>query len=322
MMDSFKLVPRRLVLRSILVGSAAAGLAFLSNRWAAGALHLDHRAMTGWVGPIVEELLKTALVVYLVVRARVGFMVDAGIHGFAIGAGFALVENAYYAHVLGNAGVWLWVFRGLGTAVMHGSTTAIVAILAKYFSDRAGGPTVMSFLPGIALSILLHSGFNRLSAWPLLATFAALLAAPLILIFVFEVSERATRDWLGRGFDHDVEVLELIQSGGIRTTPTGRYLDALRNRLPGSVVADILCMLQIHLELAARAKGILLAREAGVEIQAGPDVRANLEELRFLERAIGPTGRLAVTPLLRTSSRDLWQIYMLRKRTRGIRPRR
>jgi protease PrsW len=322
MMDSFKLVSRRLVLRSIIVGCAAAGLAFLLNGWVRSTFHLDRAAMTGVAGPVTEEILKAALVLYLVARARVGFMVDAGIHGFAVGTGFALVENAYYARALGETSLWLWVFRGLGTAVMHGSTTAIVGVLTKYFTDRAGTRAAHLFLPGVALSILLHSGFNRLGPWPLLATLAALIFAPLVLVLVFEVSERATRDWLGRGFDHDVEILELIGSGEIRTTPTGQYLDALRNRLSGPVVADILCMLQIHLELAARAKGILLAREAGLEIDAGRDAEANLEELRYLERAIGPTGRLAVMPLLRTSSRDLWQIYMLRKTGRGLHARR
>jgi protease PrsW len=314
MMDTFKLIPRRLVLRSIAAGSAAAVLAFLWNAWAMESFRLTRPEMTRIYGPTAEELLKAALVVYLVGKARVGFMVDAGIHGFAVGTGFALVENAYYATVLGDTSVWLWVVRGLGTAVMHGSTTAIVGILAKYFADRVQARRVLLFLPGLVLAILLHAGFNSLGRWPLLATFASLFFMPLVLIFVFEASERATRDWLGRGFDHDIEILELIESGGIRQTPTGQYLETLRSRFPGPVLADMLCLLQVHLELAARAKGILIAREAGIEIPTGDDTRANLGELRYLERAIGPTGRLAITPLLRTSSRDLWQIYMLRER--------
>jgi hypothetical protein len=263
----------------------------------------------------VEETLKAAVVTYLVARSRVGFMVDAGIHGFAVGTGFALVENAYYAAALRDLSPWLWVFRGLGTALMHGSATAIVAILSKFLTDRSGSRAAQHFLPGLAIAIALHSGFNHLTPWPLLATFAPLLLTPLVLLLVFEWSERGTRDWLGTGFDHDVEILELIESGEIRNTPTGRYLELLRGRFPGPVVADMLCMLQIHLELAARAKGILVARQAGVELPVGAEVRANLEELRHLERLVGPTGRLAVTPLLRTSSRDLWQITMLRAKS-------
>jgi hypothetical protein len=73
----------------------------------------------------------------------------------------------------------------------------------------------------------------------------------------------------------------------------------------------MLCMLQIHLELSVRAKGMLLAREAGLPVVIGADVRANLEELRYLEKAIGPTGLLAMKPIRRQSSRDLWQLHAL-----------
>ena len=41
------------------------------------------------------------------------------------------------------------------------------------------------------------------------------------------------------------------------------------------------------------------------------DARANLLELEYLQKTIGPTGRLAIAPFIKTSSRDLWQIYML-----------
>ena len=50
---------------------------------------------------MVEESLKGALVIYLIVRRRIGFFVDAAIAGFAVGAGFATLENAYYALELG-----------------------------------------------------------------------------------------------------------------------------------------------------------------------------------------------------------------------------
>jgi hypothetical protein len=72
----------------------------------------------------------------------------------------------------------------------------------------------------------------------------------------------------------------------------------------------------VHLELSLRAKGMLLARALGVDVPVDDAVRANLSELKFLERAVGPTGLLAILPLRRTSRRDLWQILML-ERSRG-----
>ena len=43
----------------------------------------------------------------------------------------------------------------------------------------------------------------------------------------------------------------------------------------------------------------------------GDEIRANLEELKYLEKAIGATGLLAVRPLVKSSSHDLWHLYML-----------
>ena len=53
-----------------------------------------------------------------------------------------------------------------------------------------------------------------------------------------------------------------------------------------------------------RAKGQMIARAAGYDLPLGEDVKANFAELRYLERAIGPTGRLALQPFLQTSGRE------------------
>jgi len=76
----------------------------------------------------------------------------------------------------------------------------------------------------------------------------------------------------------------------------------------------MLCLLQIHVELSARAKGLLITRAAGIDLPSDENVRANLDEMRFLERSIGPTGLIAIQPCLRTSSRDLWHLYVLQSK--------
>jgi RsiW-degrading membrane proteinase PrsW (M82 family) len=312
LMDSYKLVTRRGVALSLAAGAVAAGLALLVNAWLLDGAGIGARVVTRYLAPVVEESFKAAFVIWLIRAGRVGFMVDAGIHGFAAGTGFALIENLYYAGALGgDAGLGLWIVRGLGTAVMHGSTTAIVGILSKDLVDRHDSKALPRFLPGLLIAIAVHSAFNHFVLNPLLSTALLLVIMPLLVVAVFERSERATRDWLGAGLDTDVELLELILSGEIRHSHAGEYLESLRLRFPGTVVADMLCYLQIYLELALRAKGMLIARAAGIDLPRDPTVGANFEEMRFLERSIGPTGKLAVHPLLRIGGRELWQLTML-----------
>ena len=129
------------------------------------------------------------------------------------------------------------------------------------------------------------------------------------MLVVFEQSERATRRWLGSGFDTDMELLEQIMSPAMRESPVGQYLSALRQHFDGTVVADMLCLLRIQAELSMRAKALLMARQAGIAIAVDDDVKANLEEMRYLEKSMGPTGRLALDPFRKKSSRDLWELY-------------
>ena len=313
LLDSYKLITRRDIFRSILAGATAALLAYFANAAAFGTLHLDPAIVKRYIAPVVEETAKAVLVVYIVRAEKVGFMVDAGIHGFAIGTGFALVENVYYAWTLGTSSLGLWIVRGLGTAILHGSTTAVLGILSKDLTDRHDSRALRWFVPGWLIAVIVHSLYNHVLVNPLLAATLLLVAVPLLVFVVFERSERATRDWLGIGLDSDMERLELILSGDVPDTPLGEYLESLKHRFTGPVVADMLCLMRIQLELSMRAKGILIARAAGVSVEIDEHVRANLEELKFLERSIGPTGQLALMPFLRTSSRDLWQIYMLKR---------
>ena len=310
-LDSFKLVSPRSVLFALLAGAGAGVAGAEASEWLVVATRLGPAPLSRYVAPLVEEGLKAVWVVVLVRRGRIGFLVDAAILGFAVGTGFALVENVEYLWELAEPRLLLWLVRGVGTAILHGATTAIFAILAKAFTDRHPARPVLALLPGFLAATIVHSLYNHFLLPPILAAAVLLVALPLLVIAVFARSERTTRDWLGVGLDTDLDLVETIVSGQALETRVGEYLRSLKAHFPGELVADMLCLLRIQAELAIRAKGLLLAREAGLEAPVGEDVSANLRELRYLEKSIGRTGLLALKPILRRSARDLWQVHLL-----------
>jgi RsiW-degrading membrane proteinase PrsW (M82 family) len=311
LIDSFKLVRFRATVQAIVVGCAVAVICYLINATLAEALTITSGSYSRYIAPLVEELLKSVLLVFLVRTRRIGFMVDAAIFGFAVGAGFAFIENIYYLQALSHEPITTWVVRGFGTAVMHGATTAIFGILGRVLADRWGDRNLATFLPGLAAAAVLHSTFNHFILPPVISTALVLVVFPTIVIIIFNRSERATQRWLGSGLDSELELLHLITSGRISESPVGMFLDNLRHRFPDDVVVDILCYMRLHLELALQAKGVLLLRQANLDYSIDPELKSQFDELRFLEGRIGLTGKLAIAPFLRTSSRDLWQIYML-----------
>ena len=311
LIDSYKLVAPRAILLSLLAGVAAALAGYGANVTLRPALDLDLVRYSRYVAPVVEESLKAAFVVFLLRRSKLGFVVDAAIHGFAIGTGFAFVENLYYVQVSVDATLWTWIVRGFGTAIMHGGTTAIVAMVSKTFHNRRGAFPLYLVLPGLSVAIVLHSLYNHFLLHPLLATGLIVLVFPWLSVAVFQYSERETKAWLGTGFDTDQELLRVMRSGQMSETPVGRYIMTLRKRFAAEVIVDMLCLLRLRAELAIRAKGVLMMREAGFEAAPDPALKDKFEELRYLEKSIGRTGLLAIDPFLHTSARDLWQLTVI-----------
>ncbi|MFH1312407.1 MAG: PrsW family glutamic-type intramembrane protease [Candidatus Eisenbacteria bacterium] len=313
-LDSFKLVSVRMIVQTILIGCVAAVVLMFLNGPIQRVCGMEIQTFSRYLAPVLEELLKAVPLIYLISRKRLGFMVDAAICGFAVGAGFAVIENIYYLRSLEEANILAWIIRGFGTAVMHGGTTAIFAVLAKNRSDRYARGGFHVFLPGLLIAIAIHSFFNHFFLLPHVYTIAQLIVLPVLVVITFTQSERILRNWLEVGLDSDVQLLSYVTTGTISTTRIGEYLTSLQARFPGEIVADMLCFLRVHLELAVRAKGILLMREAGFRVPADPETKARLTELKFLEKSIGKTGQLAMAPFLHTSSHDLWQLYLLEEK--------
>jgi protease PrsW len=285
-MDSFKLVRPRTVLTAIGAGAVAALLSLALYDPVREATGAGAAVFTRYVAPVIEELAKASFVIYSVTRSRLGFLVDAAVIGFAVGAGFGLIENVHYlALAPPQTPTMLWLVRGLGTAMLHGATMSVFAMMSKTMADRATGRLAPAFLPGLAVAIVIHSAFNHILLPPL----------------------------IGSGLDLEMELLQLVTSEHFVSTRFGRYLQQLRARFPGPIVTDMFCLLRVELELSVQARAMLMAREAGLDVPFDEDVPACLAELEYLHRSIGPTGMLALKPLQVTGQRDQWHKYLMRE---------
>ena len=310
-LDSYKLVPLKWVIGLIALGAGSALASYPINVAGLTWLDLSFSSYTRYVAPLVEEFLKACVIFFLMRRNRIGFLVDAAIFGFAVGAGFAIFENLFYLQALPQTALGTWIVRGFGTAIMHGGATAIFAIVSHTLIGQHTSSGRIVLLPGFMVAVIAHSVYNHFFLAPIINTMVILASLPLLLIIVFKQSEQSVSDWLGAGFDANTELLELLNSGEFSTSKVGMYLNSLKEKFEGSVVVDLLCYLRLHTELSIRAKGLLMMRESGFVNKTGEETKAKLDEMKFLENSIGTTGKLAISPFLQMSQKDLWQFYML-----------
>jgi RsiW-degrading membrane proteinase PrsW (M82 family) len=310
-MDSYKLVRLRNVLWVILAGSLLPVVGYWANANVIGALGWDLPTYSRYAAPVIEEGLKALVMVYLFRTLRIGFLIDAAILGFAVGAGFGMVENFYYLYMASDAHIAVWVVRGFGTAIMHGGTMAIFGVMAQTLTERSMKINPLLLLPGFIVAICIHSTFNHFPGTPILTTIATMIALPTVFLIVFQKGARTMHEWLEVDFDEDALLLQQINSGKFAESKIGRFLEDLKQKFEGPVVVDMLCYLRLYTELALRAKGVLMMRENGLDTPVGERTHAKFEEMRYLEKSIGKTGCLAMSPFLQMTRKDLWQLYVL-----------
>jgi RsiW-degrading membrane proteinase PrsW (M82 family) len=310
-LDSHRLLGTGFIARMFVAGGAIAVLCAFVNAFAIDLLNVQFDRYTRFVGPLIEELLKASVIVYLFRTNRIGFLIDAGILGFTVGAGFSFVENIYYLTTVHDAHYGVWIVRGFGTAIMHGGATALFAIIAEVMTERHLKMNPLLYVPGLIVAFLVHSVFNHFPVSPILAAAVTLLILPTILFLLFERNQTTIHNFLEMDFAAHRRLLKQIRHGEFSGCEAGRFLKDMKDKLAGPVAEEMIQYFCLHTELVLSAESILLAREQGVEMEVGREIEAKLRAMHELERHIGRAGLRALRPHLQFTAKDMWEVHLL-----------
>lgn len=309
--DSYRLTSLGEMVETIAAGLALAVGAYFINGYLIGALAIDYATYSRFGGPVVEELLKAAVLVFFFTRNRIGFMIDATIMGFAVGTGFAVFENLYFLATLRDAEFGTWIIRGFGSAIMHGGATALFAALSQSMIERRGKVRPWYFLVGLFAAIAIHIAYNQFSGTAIYSTVGVLLGLPLVFLFIFTKSEHAVHQWLVHDYESHQQLLDDIESGRFAHTEAGRFIQSLSRRFDRPAIDDIFEYLKLHAQLVLRAEKRSLARESNEKPEPESAVREDLKRLHNLEKRIGRTALATLWPHLHFSRRELWELHEL-----------
>jgi RsiW-degrading membrane proteinase PrsW (M82 family) len=318
-LDVFNLISFRVISALLGVGAGIAVISLFANGGLLEGFPIGTGDYSRYVAPIVEETLKAAPIVAMFHRNRIGFKIDAAIAGFALGAGFSILENLWFVFTIADANVSAWLVRGFGTAIMHGSTTALFAIIAHEMTERqaAGAADLykfnpLLFLPGLALAIIIHASFNHFGEQPLLVMVLTLLLAPLTLFLALARSATATNEWLKADESAHRELLADIRSGRFDESDKGRALVQALARLDENLTPDARAYIELKLELVLRAEELISASHQGAGAGVTSDDRQKFAQLDMLTRRLGRPIVEALTSRMGLSRNDLWEFSRLR----------
>jgi RsiW-degrading membrane proteinase PrsW (M82 family) len=320
-LDAFKLMSLREILVLLVLGGICAGLAWPVSGRLLDALPIGFSFYSRFVAPWIEEAIKAAAMILLFRLNRIGYKLDAVISGFAIGAGFSVVENIVYLLRFPDYGAGTWLVRGLGTAVMHGTTLAILAAIAHEFAERENREAAGDFdfhlwwfVPGYLVAVALHTAFNQFPDRPLLAMMGAAIFAPLALIAIFNFGAAEAERWLTAEHEGHKAQWETLRAGKWPNSPAGRKIAALAKRLAPESATRIRRYWELKAWLVAEAEETMLEEAAGDAAFDPEQIRATLAELDGLQRALGRSSFTAMSALLPFSRNDEWELSELRQR--------
>lgn len=320
-LDAFALMRFREIALLLVLGGVAALACYPISGRMIDALPLGFNFYSRFIAPWIEEAIKGLVVVGLFRANRIGYKLDAVISGFAIGAGFSVVENIIYLIRMPDYGLGTWLVRGIGTAVMHGTTLAIFAASAHEFAERESRESAGQFdfhlrwfIPGYLAAVALHTLFNQFPDRPLVAMIGAMLVAPIALVAILNFGTSEAQAWLTAEYAAHKTALEALDAG---KWPEGRAsapIAALAQRLGPGPAGKIRDYWRTLSWLVVEAEEAMIEESAGDVAFDRSKTAAAFADLARLRGELGKSGFAALKPLLPFSRNDYWEVSELRQR--------
>ena len=310
--DNFALISVRNLLLQVLYGMVTALVCFGLFQLTGEMLADEH---SDYVNPVLEELVKGLPLLYLASRKKIVFFIDSVICGAAVGGGFSILENIFYL-LLGDGitGIGTVLFRGLEVALIHMGCSAIVAaglMLVIRLIERSRSRLGLK-RSDIAMSVfllleapVLHVCHNAFHFNPLMQFIFVFGTMGGLLMWTYFYDVDMIHRWLDKGLDKQLALLDSIKDGHLDDTPTGVFLESVKDAFPPEDFFDIICYVQLNVELNVAAKSRVMIRESGLErdlplSDAEKELfMAQYTEYKILEKNLGKAARMTIAPIVK-----------------------
>jgi hypothetical protein len=214
--------------------------------------------------------------------------------------------------------------RGFGTAIMHGTTLALLAAIAHEFAERetreAAGDfdfSLLWFVPGYGVAVALHMAFNQFPDRPLIAMLGAVVVAPLALVAILSLGTAEAERWLKSECAEHRSQVEALRAGRWPDGPSGTKIAALARRLDEQSASRIRRYWELQAWLVAEAEETMIEEAEGDAAFDPTQIRSAIAELDGLRRALGRSTFAALQALLPFSRNDYWEVGELKQRIGG-----
>ena len=321
--DHFALISIKRLLLLALIGMLTALACF-------GLFLLTDRVISGKsadiIHPVIEELVKSIPLLILAFRKRIAFFIDSVICGAAVGGGFSFLENIFYLVLGDSVDLSTGLFRGLEVALIHMGCSAIIAagmmmVVRQTERKRSRMPMstndIIKTTALFVVALAFHIFHNTFQFTPIMQFFwvLAVMIGMIAVVYFYDID--MTHRWLDKGLDMQINLLRSIEGGHLLNTPTGTFLESVKELFPPNVYFDIICYVRLQIELSVAAKTRFMLHEVGMDEPLEADKKelymSQFVELGELEKNIGPSAKMTIAPIVKLSPADTQALNNLLK---------
>ncbi len=309
--DNFSLISVKRLLLLILCGMLTALACFALFQLTGKIIP---QSLSDSANPIIEEMVKGIPLLWLAARKKIVFFIDSVICGAAVGGGFSILENIFYLLLGDQMGIGTVLFRGLEVALVHMGCSALVAaglMLIVRMIEYSRSRSVVK-KSDIAMSVfllseapVLHLFHNTFHFVPLVQFVFVIGTLGGLLVWTYFYDVEMIHSWIDTGLDKQLDLLASIKTGRLDDTPTGKFLESVKDAFPQKDFFDIICYVQLHVELSVASRSRVMLRETGLEDnlplsdEMKEQIISQYTEYKILEKRLGNAARMTIAPIVK-----------------------
>jgi RsiW-degrading membrane proteinase PrsW (M82 family) len=267
-------------------------------------------AIVNFAAPIYEEIFKGLVLLYLVRRAKFTYSVDGAIYGFAVGTGFAVVENYVYIYINSSAAAQIAFQRIFLANLIHAFSSAAIGITLGI--SRLGIPKKRWRLPvfGLLLVIVQHMFFNiligREGIHPVIF-FLPVLPGILFIFYIMQRGKKQARGWIKEklGMENRVTRGEAALVDHLADPEDTLYPVVERFGAETTSQVEKLLYLQAHIGIKSKALDGLRGNNT-IYKAVEAEINEMRTEMKKIQREIGLYAMLFVRGLFTDEMASVW----------------
>lgn len=178
-------IKSRMVVIFLLIGMTVGLFCGEVNTLVFNAIPLPEELFVVNISPVIEELCKALPIIayaFLYCPSRKNLLISS----FALGVGFAILENAIIIFSVEKISLWFALIRGFGCGISHGLCTMAVGYGCSFIYKRRKLFYTGTFAL-LLLAIILHAIYNLL----MIGNYVVIgSVSPIVLLIVFRLLTR------------------------------------------------------------------------------------------------------------------------------------